>query len=64
MGTGVFVFAAPDPQGFFRDSEFIRDPGDRPVGCVGIGLGMEDEFYSALLELVGVLNGLFAFRSA
>lgn len=51
------MFADPDPQSFLRDSQFIRDPGDSPVGGIGIGLGVDDELYSALLELIGVLDG-------
>ena len=38
-------------------AEFVGDAGDRAPGGDGISLSVEHEFYSALLELGGVLGG-------
>ena len=53
----MFVVADPDAEGFFAEAELIGDAGDRAVGGCRIGLGVEHEFYSTLLELRGVLDG-------
>lgn len=34
--TGVWVFADSDLQSFLRESQFVRDSGDRPVSSVGL----------------------------
>ncbi|ALP49158.1 hypothetical protein C627_02235 [Corynebacterium glutamicum ZL-6] len=55
--AGVFVFANPHTQGFLGDAEFVSDSSDGSVGGVGIGLGVDDKFDSALFKLVGVFDG-------
>lgn len=49
--------ADPDAQCFLAHAELGGDAGDRTPGRVRVGLGVEHEFYGALLELWGVLDG-------
>lgn len=49
--------ADPDAQCFLAHAELAGDAGDRTPGRVRVGLGVEHEFYGALLELWGVLDG-------
>src|SRR5699024_8910678 len=54
--AGILVLAHPDSQGFFAQTELVRDAGDRPVRGVRIGLGVDDELDGTSLEFVGVFH--------
>jgi hypothetical protein len=54
--AGILVLAHPDSQGFFAQTELVRDTGDRSVRGVRIGLGMDDELDGTSLEFVGVFH--------
>ena len=52
----VFLWSLhPAAEGFAVDAQLCGNPGGRPTGGVGVGLGVEDEFDGACLEFVGVL---------